>query len=440
MREYQKINKYVITAKCKSPLRTGSADRDSNSVLKDPLTRLPFIQASGISGILRAASLEVNGPVITNRLFGENCDSNTDGESSIILSDGNFYRESLKFELRPRVHIDPVSGTSSASLISGTSIKAGHKFETEAIGTGSEFYFTAYLFDDSLKGSFESLLSEIKEEHVQFGGQKSNGFGFVEVTSILHREFNMCSEKDRAAWADEENQPLSDITNKLEKAARSVLAYEITLNCRTEGTLLVKGIATDKFGYDTPSTESIKNSEGSFIVPGSSIKGTLKNRMTYIAKHMGVESILTDAFGKEAEKNNTGSTGSLLVHDAIVTDSTEKERTRIKIDKFTGGVVYKGTFKEQEVSGGLTIKISISRNRDSRSVAALTLLALRDLASGVFNLGSGYNIGRGFIEAECISIREMQTGKTACISYINKETDDKEGIIADCFGSLKNRS
>ena len=92
-------------------------------------------------------------------------------------------------------------------------------------------------------------------------------------------------------------------------------------------------------------------------------------------------------------------------------------------------------FSEKNVSGEMKLRIAVSdKNTPDRS-CALLLLALRDLAIGVMSLGSGYNIGKGIMEVDTITVTGRD-GRKASIDFKAKRTEDEGGLIGRIMASL----
>ena len=205
------IEKYKLRCAAVTPLHIGTGEGEQGEILIHPVTDKPFVQASGIAGALRNVSDTINGSDITDGLFGtslrEKSENKKEVESRAKICDGEFDASTLKLELRPRVSIDPKSGTVSASTIGGSGRSSGHKFETEMIGRGAEFDVLIYLYhmsDDNYKTALENVFSEIKAEHLQIGGQKSNGSGVLRLLSLKHISFDMRIPGDRKQWSKEQ--------------------------------------------------------------------------------------------------------------------------------------------------------------------------------------------------------------------------------------------
>ena len=465
-RAYQIVEKYRIEAKTTAPLHVGTGGGEDNDVLVHPVTDTPFIQASSIAGVLRTISEELNGMKGTEELFGR---PNQEGDplergSAVRISDAEMKISSVKMEYRPRVRIDPFSGTAGSGDIAGSGNTGGHKFNVEFVGSGARFVFYLYLFynpEDHNKDRLENVLRALKSGYAQFGGQKTNGAGFISIDSIKYCCFDLTKAEGRKKWAkeafmDDDSQEKDAPTYDDELDDRQTmtrgLSYVIEVRGKTEGALLVKGNAADGVGKDTPDAVNMQDSAGRYIVPGSAIKGTIRNRMTYISKYLNKEGIIPKIFGKSGNEFEEGTAGGLIFKDMVMGANIKRKRQyRIHIDKFTGGVMQGGLFSEEPLSGDISIKILVGfgGNKELADAAAgLLILALRDLGAGMFNIGSGYSIGRGFIDIEKVKIRtvtdQTNKGRSEEIDFRKKDGgkeedhsgSSKDSIVRKCLLAL----
>lgn len=495
---YDWIDRYIVRAKLREPLHVGSVEKGNGEVLVHPVKELPFVQASGIAGVFRACYEGLFGDGEHSLdLFGDN----EKKAGRIRFTDGIFSDngQQMKIELRPRIKIDPVTGTSASAKGKGLDSDSGQKFEMEYIGAGQEFSFNVYVYSSvrsnhatgneaeaggntEEQNRIKQVFALIHSGQVQFGGQKSNGCGSMKILSLRHRGYDMRKEEDRRAWTrEDEDQGGQELKDKLDTLVRegqySVYAYQLTLDAQTEGSILVKSIALEeeegrKFtekDEKEPDYVSMRNSEGYYIVPGSSVKGAVRAQferiLGYLEKNVSGfcgSCVVADAFGREARKNYTGAAGNVRFQDILVTPIKGQEKelvyNRIHIDRFTGGVMNTGLFKEQAVHGKLQIKTIVMKDnrhqdhvslRDAASVSekrscAMLILSLRDLALGIYNLGSGYSVGRGFLKAKSLTVHRSDN-KEAVVHFhlssdggqrIEMEVEDPDGIIADCMKAL----
>lgn len=448
--KYQKIVKYLVSAACAQPLHIGSASGNKEEVLVHPVDGMPFIQASSISGVLRQYYAQVYGEVQAEKLFGarrfETGTNALEGASKVRFSDGRFRSENLILELRPRVKINPETGTCDASTKKGTSRQSGHKFNMEYIGAGAEFEFSIYLYDDSFEDELEKVLSAIHQGDVQFGGQKSNGCGFMKLISLKRKIFDMTQRDDRIKWSEEDaltDQEYEDIYSGIQETVKKTTAYEVIVTGSTEGELLVRSIAVQDWGKGAPDSTNIRNAAKEYIVPGSSFKGAVRNQMEKIASYIDSGDIIEEAFGKTGNSPNEGKAGNIVFYDTVVGNKADNDMAKIKnrihIDKFTGGVMHGSLFNEKNVSGKVEFHIGINNRNNPDSTCGLLLLALRDMAAGVMSVGGGYSVGKGIIDVEQIVIHDFIHGNKAEIEWKSGTITDESEIVSRCIKKVQSK-
>lgn len=449
--QYDRIIKYQVTATCTQPLHIGNAEGEKGQVLVHPTDGIPFVQATSISGVFQAYFRKVFGPAETDLLFGkQNHDEDDQGESRegsrIRMSDGFFCSEGavLKMELRPRVKINPRTGTCDSTDVQGSNRKSGQKFNMEYIGAGAKIQFSVYLYDANKKEMLEDIFRAIQQQQIQLGGQKSNGCGYLEIDRILHKEFNMKQERDRNLWMREEDLEecaYEDYTVKFSKET-AIDAYKITVTGRTEGELIVKSIAVTDCGNEAPDCMNIQNAKKDYIVPGSSFKGAVRSQMEMIASYLGIQEIISDTFGTPKEKGQKGKNGNIRFFDTVIGEQEKNDQNRIRhrihIDKFTGGVMHSGLFSEKNAFGDVEFRIEVLNRNYPERTCGLLLLALRDMAVGMLSVGGGRNVGKGFIAIEKIMI-ESKDGTWAKITFPDKKINDDSRIIQRCLNAVRGK-
>ena len=454
--EYHKIVKYLVKAECTEPLHIGGTAGEPGDILIHPADDMPFIQASGISGVFRDYYRHANSEKAADELFGagkqDDREDQVDRGSRLRFTDGTFLTKDsgIKLERRPRVAIDPVSGTAASSIVMGTDRSSGHKFDTEYIGAGAKFSFCVYLYDDSCQEALEDVFAAANAENLQFGGQKSSGCGHIRVISLKCRVFDMTREADRKLWMQEEEldeREYQERLHTLKAESRMMNAYDIRVTGYTEGSMLIKSAAVTDYGIDAPDSMNIRNAEKDYIIPGSSLKGALRSQMEKIVSYLecsGVhmDGVINEAFGTSGSKQGEGMGGNLKFYDTIVGNRKENDMAplerRIHIDKFTGGVMHGGLFSEKNVSGRVDLRISVLDKNEPDRVCGILLMALRDLSIGAMNLGSGYSIGKGMLRVEKISIAGHHGGNRSAVIHMREGiVEDPEGVIPKCLASIR---
>lgn len=447
--KYNQIIKYKVEAQCNSTLHIGSATGGKEEVLTHPVDGKPFIQATSICGAFRSHFLKKYGAYKTDSLFGGNDSDDNEFSSKAKITDGIFKTDTLKMEIRPHVKIDEKTGT----VANASKLSSGQKFDMEYISAGTQFNFEIYLYidkekDDNIVLEFETLFSDMNDENIVIGAKKSTGSGKSRLISLKKKMFDMTKQEDRELWEEEdvlENNQYEDYLSNIKKSNNTGLAYRIYLEGETEGALQIRGLAMDVFGEDAPDSENIKNANGEYIIPGSSIRGVLHAQMKKIEKYINKSGLVDKAFGYGGERAAEGKKGNLICNDTVIDCEKQMDviRNRIHIDKFTGGVIHGHKFREKNVAGKVRFQFEIQDDGNADKTAALLLFALRDMAMGIINVGNGYATGKGFISNSRIIIESM--GKVEMISKAdiiykdneNIEVSDNENVLAKVMNSLK---
>ncbi len=441
---YDRVDKYLVHASLASPMHVGSGDNSKQGILIHPTTRTPFIQASSLTGVMRDYYERQFGNA--EKLFGSGDDENE--HVLIKIYDGIFTDQSSLFmEFRPRVKIDPSSGSVSSSKIMGTESVSGHKFDMEYLGTGAKFLFVVYIyrdknFDLKMEDQIMDTFAALGNGEIVLGGQKSCGCGDINIDHLYYKSFDLREDKDRLAWMHEDElkeNDYVDIADKLSKQIKSI--YRIRVIGEIENSVLVKGYHLDSFGPGAPDAVNIRNSNGDYIIPGSSIKGTLRSRVSYIAKNLHLEKDCIDEIFGSSESDENGIPGNTRFYDTIIGSKEENDKNdishRTHIDKFTGGVFYKALFSEKSAFGSINaIKFDVAKKNNPEKAVGLLILAGRDLANGLYNLGGGYSIGHGFMNVDRIEIGCGES--TTVINFKDNETTDPDNLIDKCLEAVKN--
>lgn len=455
------VEKYVVKARLKEPMHIGSAGGSKSEILVHPVSDIPFIQASSLAGVMKSYCEKYMGTDIAAKFFG-NMRTGKDEESSesrIRVSDGIFdtERHKIGLEFRPRVAINTATGSVDAVRIKGTDALGGNKFEMEYIGAGAVFTFTIY--DMNLDRNLDSdgrsegcklmgqLFSAMNKESIQIGGQKSNGCGYIKIEEVRYIRYDLTDEEQLDAWIAESPDNITGmeiLTIKQDEENEVVPAYRIRVIGKTEGSILVRAIAVEnKKDGKAPDAVNIKNYAENYIIPASSFKGAARSHAERVLKilkkkkNLNVSDILLNSFGSD-EKREVRKLGNLRFFDTIIGDRKTidemKPSHRIRIDKFTGGVMDKALITEQNAGGNVSFKINILNIDNPDKTCALMLLILRDLANGQWNIGSGYSIGKGIIDVAKIVIETADAKAT--LDFTENCITDETGIIGQCMNAL----
>lgn len=437
---YDRVVKYEIKAKCQEPLHIGSSAGGRGEILVHPIAGRPFLPATGMAGAFREYfSYDT---ALQKTLFGIQ-EEDSSSESKVQFTDGFFEKAGVYIELRPRVYIDRRTGTCKAQNVNGGTAVSGQKFEMEVISAGSEFRYEIYLYENK-KESFQRIMEQaliaLNQGMIQFGGQKSNGCGYVTLKSVCKTVYDMRDEKDRVLWLDESKESKPILSQLIQKKETRQNRIQFELSGKTEGSILVKSLFVTDYGEKAPDAENIRNHKKEFIIPASSIKGAVRSRIEKICRYKGLQGDTVDRiFGKSGDKEEDGLLGCVRFYDCIIGDMESNDRApsqkRIHIDKFTGGVMYQGLFSEKSVGGEIHIRVDLTDAADDKA-KALVLFALRDIGIGILPLGGGSSIGRGFIKGERLTVCDGAK-RSAEIDIGSGIISGNEDMINNCLAALQ---
>ena len=445
--KYRYVVKYRVLLKCITPMHIGSGDNVNGEILIHSVTGLPFVQGTSLAGIFSEYVSSENGEVVQAYLFGDAANEDINKrKSKVIFSDAQFVAGTVLLEERTRVKINGASGSVDGAVVTGQEIVSGQLLKTEYITSGAELFFEIHMLLPEIGTStaiIEKCLKSMGQGRILIGGQLSNGCGQTAIKKIEKAEYDLTKEKERTAWREDSQEGLHDITDEITSKAGDVVqgVYEVLVDAEFDKSVLVKGtyvkpdLIVKGRKEDTsrlPDAMNITNGNGDYILPGSSIKGTLRSRIESIAGYLQLGKDLIEDFFEGKPR--------IYFEDAIISESSARSVTRIHINKFTGGVMNGAKFEEMVVDGNCRLRIRIEKNDGSegaKAMCALLLLAIRDLAIGAVNFGSGASIGRGFAAVNAIVVRE--DGNTmARIIPKDAEIQGGKGFVQDCMKTLKN--
>lgn len=384
---------YDITATCASPLRTGNTENDTESILRTEDGR-PFIQGTSLCGALREWVGRNKGAAMADRLFGSQSQA-----GCLILTDGLFGADTLQEE-RPHVRIDARTGAMWKKC----------KYDTVHLAKGSRFAFTVTLLTQAEPKDeaavLEAALAAMNAGQIVLGAKKSTGYGRVSL-AVKKACLDMGKPEARAAWLS------GNITGEAYPLPTAIPTDKtvITVKGRIPA-LLVKSAYSEERKQEgrTSRTVAVNLKEGrdrSPVLPGSSIKGAVRKQAEEIAARLGVrDTLITAIFGNIADPKAEPKAARAVFSDAKLENTKSKETHRIRIDRFTGGVMPKALINEEPLGTDVTFTVTLPKA--DKAACGLLLYALRDLAAGLYSLGSGASIGRGRLTKAVITAGSMK--------------------------------
>lgn len=403
---FTKVVRYNITAECVSPFRTGG-DSGADSILADHMGKYIY-QGSSMSGAMRAwVRRNFSGKEVA--LFGDK-----ENEGSIIVSDGIF-KEEIFSASRPRLRMNGKTGTvSNKAFFSTTYLPVKSTFDFNITWTGNEET------SKELTDIVEKALSAINNGDIRLGGQKTNGFGNIKLTKAEKRIYDMTKKSDMEAWLNNSFDGATPVVLSSENTSEGLVKFTLTGYMES---VLVR--SSDKEG------EAVINikENGKPIIPGSSIKGVIRARVSKIAEMVGFDANIVDSiFGRESKDGDNGVSGVVRFNDVDLEGNVEKF-ARIRINRFTGATMRQALFSEKPHSGKVSIEVVVPESR--KDACLLILYALRDMGISLYPIGSGRSVGRGYLRGETL-IADISGKQKVVLNFKDEATcdiEDEAGIL-----------
>ena len=191
---------------------------------------------------------------------------------------------------------------------------------------------------------------------------------------------------------------------------------------------------------DQSSNENIHNNRNSNQINVKHIyenthKENTSNENDNLDVNMNTDMNLNRNYNKNANitaninESDNGVAGSVIFEDVKLIHAESRKITRIRINKFTGGAMDQGMMHEEPIKSEVEFHIQM-KNEPKQCI--LMLFALRDLGLGIYNLGSGYNIGRGYIKVNDICVKNEKSEEMHM-----RFLEDDRYVMDDQYGILR---
>ncbi|HOV21797.1 MAG TPA: RAMP superfamily CRISPR-associated protein [bacterium] len=411
---------------------TGKGELVDSEIMKGYDKNIPYIPASSFIGALRnyfysEADLKDINKTQLDYFWGS---ENTNGK----FFQSHFIIDDLILKNEPLITVRDGIKINNKGIA-----ESGKKYEYEILEPGAEFslYGEITIRDGFYKNLFlqviKTIIEDLKNEKIYIGALTTKGFGRIKLKDEKIYQFNF--PEDTNKWLEfrkSENWQTIEQKNQINKNWEEIKP----LNKKSKKDIIIEATFSLKNSliigsYTGDSDKSHLKSKGSPILSGTSIKGTIRNRAVKIIKTLGGdEKFLDELFGWAEEKSDKEPIKSKVIfEESIIENVEEKEQKRIKIDRFTGGVIQHLLFESKPIwHKDERIKIRIKITDYCNWEVGLILLVLKDLWNEDLPIGGEKNIGRGVlrgIEAEInagdkkITIR--QEGENLEVSNEDKE-------------------
>ena len=408
------ISLYLIKFKNDSPMNIAG---DDDMPLIDEDEQKVYIPGTTLAGAFRAY-LRHKGCDCLGEMFGDQ--SNKNSQSKIFIYDS--FANLKQSESRPAVKIDYSTGTNTNKM----SKDSGNKFERYFVGAGHEFEVRIELYADNektlekYKKALNRCISALNSGDILIGSYKSIGSGICKIVEpIKKKEFDLNKKEDLFRYLKdgiEDDKKYTDLYLKDIESHYDNEDITFILEGRLRTPLLIKGYSS--LNSKDIESEQMVNAAGKFIIPGSSLKGVIRNEVTNILTYFNKKEYIEEIFGanevdikkKDVEKKIS----RVTAYDCIINNSTTITYNKIKVDRFTGGVRKGALTNDKPVKGDVTLKAkyklfyndSSENPALNKSAVAAIALVFRDICIGNVPLGGGNSIGRGRIEGKELTIKQ----------------------------------
>ncbi|MBI4854563.1 MAG: hypothetical protein HY819_22420 [Acidobacteria bacterium] len=440
---------------CLSPIHVGSGkSKHSDSDIQFDTIGNPFIPATSFIGVLRHEFEELRSefeklePEWEQKFkdFWGYTEKENSQQSAIFSSDLTFLADKpAEIFIRDGIRIDNKKGIAQEHS----------KFDFEVIERDSRFQFYIELTyheknEIFVKISARTIYDLLKKGHIQIGAKTNTGLGKI---SLLEDKttvyvFDFSKKKDVFYWltqnfSQENAISLKDLDLDLARPLSYSNGYfSIITRLKLKNSLIVRSYSREP---EMPDTTQLK-SKNDFVIPGSSLRGAIRSRAERIARTLdlkNVEQIITELFGNVDDKNRskTATKGKIRIEEINLKENDFKAelQTRIKIDRFTGGVIEGALFDSMPIFAPskeniVTIEIKIQNYK--KREAGLLLLVLKDLCSGNLAIGGEKNVGRGVFEGISTEV-SWDKEKIVLEKDISKLSSDKKRKLEDFVYALQ---
>lgn len=408
-----------------SPLRLGSgrSDRAEVEVIRLP-DGSPYVSASGLVGALyhrfqdeieakdlkKAAEIlwgtEMTDPRIQN--------AKQTWQSHLSVPD-MFFHDAPSVKVRDGVRINHQTNTADD----------GAKFDYELLEPGQKFTFRAEI---TLREGFAHLVPEILQiagflkatlhDEFSIGGLTTRGFGRLNCNAFHAWHFDFEKDGQAKSWfdflgKDQETLTASNLESEgeaLQRKARDRFSVRAKFGLKSS---LIIGTAG---GPDDEVDKVQLRSNGKPVISGTSLAGAIRHRAWKILRTMGMDDPTVtqrigdlfgdvDLLGANGEKQRAKKS-RVVTHESEITFGTgsqaekRKKQTRIRINRFTGGVIRGGLFESEPIwrQGGQGVELRIDIRKGAQPwEMALLLQILKDLWTSDLAIGGEKNVGRGLL-------------------------------------------
>jgi CRISPR/Cas system CSM-associated protein Csm3 (group 7 of RAMP superfamily) len=416
--------RWVITAELvlesATHLGAGTGESADMVLLRDARTAAPLLPGASLTGALRSYLADVLGgygseedPALA-RLFGAARADDLGAQSPLIVFDSiGKLPDHQTVEIRDGVQIETRRG-----------IAEDHKkFDFEVVPAGTIFPLRFELVvpevdsEGELLGLLVRALSGPAEGDISIGARRSRGLGSVRAKCWRAVRYDLRSRVGWIEWAlSDWEQPLSAANATFDTPRQACNHAWESLECKefedrrqrivAEADLVAPaGLLIRSAPVEPGAPDAVHlHSGGRSVLAGTCLAGAVRTQALRIASVVreakgDAERWVERLFGRRVEgttrEKDVGLRASRLrISESFVENGERMRPSRVRIDRFTQGVVPGALFDEEpHYHGRLHLRMEL-RNPERGEVGLLVLL-VKDLLTGEIAVGGTVAVGRG---------------------------------------------
>lgn len=294
----------------------------------------------------------------------------------------------------------------------------GAKYDFEIVEPGITFNFRMEVIirkafnRDLFNCFFDWITYQLSQGRISVGGGTNQGFGRCSLEDIKVFNLDYKNRDHIIAWLDgswedypEPHRDYSQVDKLFKKGDKQ---FSLEADFRIKHSLIVGSYSGDPAAPDKLHLKSYDGQNEISVIPGTSIRGAIRSRAERIINTLDADSIemLKELFGwvdtqRKGNKAKQTIKGRIKIEEKSIIQNTfvEEIQYRIKIDRFTGGVINNAFFDSMPVWAGqgdeTMVNLELVIEDYKPWEAGLMLLVLKDLWNSDLAIGGEKNVGRG---------------------------------------------
>jgi CRISPR/Cas system CSM-associated protein Csm3 (group 7 of RAMP superfamily) len=352
-------------------------------------------------------------PAEVARLFGGSRGEDLGAQSPLIVFDSlGQLPPNRSSEIRDGVSINAITGTAEEHK----------KFDLEVLPPGTVFSLRLELLventaqESQLVGLLAACMQALETGELTIGMRRSRGLGRFSARNWRAYRYNLSSSHGWLEWllSDHEHPipaetaPQRDLDSALRSACpgapwesfedqRKRLICDLCL--RQQGGLLIRSPGLTP---DAPDVAHL-TSGGKPVLAGTGLAGALRTRALRIARlvrarHGDAEPWVEELFGPRTRDDDPPGvslrSSRLRISESALQSGKPMRPSRVRIDRFTQGVVPAALFDEEPWFGGET-SIRLELRNPQEAEIGFFLLLVKDLLTEDLPVGGTASVGRG---------------------------------------------